>query len=85
MKNTVQLNNKITINYCDATRLTVDSQATFVFYFQIRAKSNFTVDSVSFYITKVSFACCQDCIIPFHTLEWEIQDGRCGIMKSYKC
>ena len=50
------------------------SQAAFVFYFKIRAKSNF-VDSVSFYITEVSFACCQDRIIPFHTLKWEIQDG----------
>ena len=62
-----------------------DSQAAFVFYFKIRAKSNFIVDSVSFYITEVSFACCQDRIIPFHTLKWEIQDGRRGIMKSYKC
>ena len=49
----------------------VISRAAFVFYFQIRAKSNFIVDSVSFYITEVSFACCQDRIIPFHTLKWK--------------
>ena len=36
------------------------SQAVFVFYFKIRAKNNFIVDSFSFYITEVSFVCCQD-------------------------
>ena len=61
------------------------SQAAFVFYFKIRAKNNFMVDFVRFYITEMSFACYQDLIIPFHTLNWEIQDGRRGIMKSYKC
>ena len=58
--------------------LSTDSQAAFVSYLQIRAKSNFIVDYVSFYSTEVRFACCQDCIIPFHTLKWEIQDTRRG-------
>ena len=65
--------------------IVVNSQAAFVFYFKFRAKSNLIIDSVSFYITEVCFACCQDRIIPSHTLKWEIQDGHNIIMKRYKC
>ena len=32
-------------------------------------------NQLCFYITEVSLACCQDRIIPFHTLKWEFQDG----------
>ena len=59
------------------------SKVAFVFYFKFRAKSNFIVDSVSFYITEMTFSCCQDRRIPFHTLKLDIQDGRCGIMNAH--